>query len=249
MGGYIGWFITFLITTGIFMKLLDMDFFETLMCSCFIFVIQTWVATALMITVLGGLGIRGLPVGTFGMGGGGGGGGRIMLSGEVDRDEDDSLDAIRARDSDEYTIGMLHSGGVEAKPWIEEAPNRVLAGQTREKSLQIVRDFYAAGVTELRVYPHKNKKKNQEITEKLILVAPQDGGDGAKAARKRIMEKMKALAKHLGRTTPRDRGEKYWPIEMLTGDEARKEMDFAPDDDAPAAPAKPGAKTDDDDEN
>jgi hypothetical protein len=42
-GGYIGWCISYLATLGIFMKLLEMDFGEVLMCSSFIFVIRTWV--------------------------------------------------------------------------------------------------------------------------------------------------------------------------------------------------------------
>src|SRR5438093_1488421 len=69
-GGYIGWCISYLATLGIFMKLLDMDFGEVLMCSSFIFIIRTWVVTALLIALLHGFGIN-VPMGGGGFGFGG----------------------------------------------------------------------------------------------------------------------------------------------------------------------------------
>jgi hypothetical protein len=241
-GGYIGWCMSYLITLGIFMKLLDMDFGEVLMCSTFIFLLRTWAVTALLMLVMRGFGMGGLPIGGFG--GGGGGGGRITLAGEVDHDEDDSLDAIRARDSDEMTIRTLHGGGVDGKTWIEGGSNRVLAGQNHETSLQVIRDFFSAGATEVRVFPHKDAKHNQEAVVTMIVVPPDD-----KDTRARVFKQMKPLAKLLGRVTPRDRGEKYWPIEMLAGDDLKgaglgdDEFDSGSGSKSP----KPGKSDDDDD--
>jgi hypothetical protein len=220
VGGYIGWCISLIFTIVIFMKLLEMDFGEVLICSTFIFVIRTWVVYALLFALLHGFGISGLPMGG-GMGGmgGGGGGGRITLAGEVDHDEDDSLDAMRARESDDDAIRMLHSGGVEGKTWIDGGNGRMLAGMTHGESLNILSALYSAGAGEVRVYPHKDARKN-EVAISMIVIAPDDKG-----ARGRVFKELKTLAKKLGRVTPRDRGEKYWPVEMLTPDEKEKQLD------------------------
>jgi hypothetical protein len=218
-GGYIGWCISYLATLGIFMKLLDMDFGEVLMCSSFIFVIRTWVVYALLFAMMNGMGIGGLPVGGGGFGGGGGGSGRLTLAGEV-ADEDDSLDAIRARESDDWTIRMLHGGGVDGKTWIEGGNDRVLAGQSHGTSLQVIKDFYSAGATEVRVFPRKDAKQGGERTLSIIVIPPDD-----KDTRARIYKQMKPLAKLLGRVTPRDRGEKYWLVELLSPDQKEKELD------------------------
>jgi hypothetical protein len=215
-GGYIGWCMSYLITLGIFMKLLDMDFGEVLMCSTFIFLLRTWAVTALLMLVMRGFGMGGLPIGGGFGGGGGSGAGRITLAGDVDHDEDDSLDAIRARESDEMTIRTLHGGGVDGKTWIEGGSNRVLAGQDHGTSLQIIRDFFSAGATEVRVFPHKDAKRNQETALTMIVIPPDD-----KDTRARVFKQMKPLAKLLGRVTSRDRGEKYWPIEMLAGEDLK----------------------------
>src|SRR5947208_2340872 len=66
IGGYIGWFISFGLEVLIFMKLLDMDFFETIVCSTIIWVIQTWIGYAVMLALLSGLGISGLGGGGLG---------------------------------------------------------------------------------------------------------------------------------------------------------------------------------------
>jgi hypothetical protein len=222
-GGYIGWCVSYLATLGIFMKLLEMDFGEVLICSSFIFIIRTWVATALLIALLHGFGVNlsmgGGGFGGFG-GGGGGGGGRLTLAGDVDKDEDDSLDAIRARDADEFAIRMLHGGGVDGKTWIDAGNDHILAGQNHGTSAQIIHDFYSAGATEVRVYPHKNVKAGGELTYDMIVIPPDD-----KNARAQIFKQLKPLAKMLGRTTPRDRGEKYWLIELLSPDEKDKLLD------------------------
>ena len=152
--------------------------------------------------------------------GGGGGGGRLTLAGEEDKDEDDSLDAIRARESDEFTIRMLHGGGVDGKTWIDGGNDRILAGQNHGTSAQVIHDFYSAGATEVRVFPYKNAKAGGELTYEMIVIPPDD-----KDTRARIFKQMKPLAKMLRRTTPRDRGEKYWLIELLSPDEKEKAMD------------------------
>lgn len=221
-GGYFGWCISYIATLGIFMKLLEMDFGEVLMCSSFIFVIRTWVVYALLFALLHGFGIN-VPMGGgggFGFGGGGGGGGRLTLAGEVDNDEDDSLDAIRARDANDVAIRMLHGGGVDGKTWIDGGNDHILAGQNHGTSAQVIHDFYSAGATEVRVYPHKNAKSGGEQTYEMIVIPPDD-----KDTRARIFKQMKPLAKLLGRTTPRDRGEKYWLIELLSPDEKEKQFD------------------------
>jgi hypothetical protein len=214
------------------------------MCSSFIFVIRTWVVYALLFALMSGMGIGGLPVGGGGgFGGGGGGGGRITLAGEVDHDEDDSLDAIRARDADDWAIRMLHGGGVDGKTWIQAADNHVLAGQSHAKSLEVINDFYAAGATEVRVFTHKDSKTGGERALSMIVIPP-DGAD--KDARARVFKPMKPLAKLLGRVTPRDRGEKYWLIELLTPDQKEKELEaeFS----VPGKTGKPAPSDDDDDD-
>jgi hypothetical protein len=54
------------------------------------------------------------------------------------------------------------------------------------------------------------------------------------------MKEMKSMAKDLGRVAPRDRGEKYWPVKMLTDEEAEKEFS------EPALPGKSGVLPDED---
>ena len=251
IGGYIGWFISFGLEVLIFMKLLDMDFFETIVCSTIIWVIQTWIGYAVMLALLSGLGISGLGGGGLGgLGKAGGGGGRIMLSGEVDQDEEESLDNVRARESDEYTVGVLLSGGVQAKDWIEGNNARTLAGMNRAESVKLINDIYGAGCPEIRVYPKKNKEK-KEIVIHLIVSPPHDDQPGAKQVRQKLFENvLKPLAKKLGRTKPRDRGEKYINILLMTSEEEQKEIGNGSFDDkliVPKKPAKAGGKSEDED--
>jgi hypothetical protein len=206
-GGYAGWVLSYLITVTTFMKLLDMDYFETIVCSAVIFVIRTWIGYALLFAIMSG--IRTPGAGSFAdipdQGAG-----RITLAGDTWSEEEDepALDRAHAKRSDDYYIEQLHAGGVEAGAWIEGKDDRTLAGQSRDKSLDIVRGIYDAGAKEIRAYPVRRKGKPESANE-LIVIAPEDG-----AARARTFDRLKALAKQLDRTKARDRGEKYWPIRM-----------------------------------
>jgi hypothetical protein len=212
-----GWFISYAITLLIFMKLLEMDFGEVLICSSFIFVIRTWAVYGILFALLHGLGIS-LPAGAGGGMGMGGGGGRLDLAGVVD-DGDDALDAMHARESDDEAIRHLHGGGVDARTWFDANDRRTLAGQSRGDSMQVINGLYAAGAGEIRAFTTTDARDN-EIAYAFIVVPPAD-----KSARPRILGELKRLAKTLGRTTPRDRGEKYFPVELLTPDEKEKLFD------------------------
>ena len=221
LGGYIGWCISVGIAVFIFMKLLDFDFIETLFCASIIFVVRTWIVYALMIALFSSVLGPAFRGGFNPFGGGGGGGGRANLAGELHVDEDESLDGIRAKEIDEETLQMLVSpGGVNGKEWIEAAPNRTLAGQSRERSLEIMRAFDAAGVKEVRVWPRKDAKGNEMVN--LMIVCPLE----EKAARGRVVDQLKKLAKDLRRTAFRDRGEKYFLVRMMTAKE-ENELDAA----------------------
>jgi hypothetical protein len=135
-------------------------------------------------------------------------------------DDDPALDKMRARQADEYTIEVLHGGGVDGKKWIDEKPDRILSGQTRAKSVQIIHDFYDAGVREVRVYPLK--RGGVEQADDLIVVTNEDKTPEAAASRAKAWALMESLAKQLDRVKPRDRGMKYWPIQMLTDAEISK---------------------------
>jgi hypothetical protein len=214
-GSMLGWGISFAFTLIIFMKLLEMDFGEVLMCSSFIFVIRTWGVYAIRFALLSGFGVS-LPPGAMG---GGGGGGHLSLAGVVD-DGDDSLDTMDARASDDDAIRQLQGGGVDGKKWLDEDNARALAGQSRGDSVKIMNALYAAGATGVRVYTTRDARNN-EIAYSMIVVPP----EGDKSARGRIVGELKKLAKLLDRTTFRDRGEKYFPVEFLTPDEKDKLME------------------------
>jgi hypothetical protein len=222
LGGYIGWCLAVGIGFTIFMKLLEMDFIETLACTCIIFVVRTWIVYAIMAAVFGGILGPSFGRGPLGaLGGGGGGGGRINIAGEIHVDEDDSIDAIRARQHDEEALQILPgAGGTDGKQWIEGAPNRVLAKQSREKSLEIIRGFYAAGVHEVRVWPHKDAATGQESVN-LMIVCPNNDD---KASRPKVMDNLKKLARLLGRVTPRDRGERFFIVRMITREDELKSL-------------------------
>ena len=215
-GSMLGWGISLAITLIIFMKLLDMDFGEVLMCSTFIFVIRTWGVYAILFALLSGFGVS-LPAGS--MGGGSGGGGRISLAGVVD-DGDDSFDKMNARESDDDSIRRLHAGGLDGKKWLDEDNSRTLAGQSRGDSVKIMNALYAAGATEVRVYTTRDARNNQ-LAYSMIAIPPEDD----QAARGRVVGELKKLAKTLDRTTFRDRGEKYFPIELLSPEEKDKLME------------------------
>jgi len=245
LGGYIGGCLSLGITFLIFMKLLDMDFMETLTCACIIWVIRTWLIYLLLGAIISTGSLGSAFSGGMGMMGSAGAG-RIALSGEVDPDDDESLDAIHARDSDEMAIGILTAkGGVDGKQWIEGDPNRVLAKQPREKSLEIMRDFYQAGALEVRVSPSGKDDNGQEFATTLVVCPPQDN----KAARDRCIEQLKKLAKHLKRVPFRDRGEKYFIVRMIRGDEDIARMAPPPAMPGAAGPAGQGAKSADPDED
>jgi hypothetical protein len=245
IGGYVGWFVSYLITVAIFMKLLEMDFFETMICSSIIFVVRTWLGYAILFAILRGFNVD-LPGSDYTPGGA-----RVTIAGHVEDDEDESLDAMRARQSDELTTGMLQRGGVEAKEWVEAHPNRRLAGQTRDKSVQLIRDFYAYGAGHVRVYPIGSPNKKDEVARRLIVVPPFPDDAAKKDVRARVFKQMNALAKQLGRVqAPRDRGEKYWLVDMLTDKQAANHPDLKgsdedpgndpADNDEPATAPKPG---------
>ena len=107
-----------------------------------------------------------------------------------------------------------------------------IAGQSREKSQAILRGLYDAGATEVRVYPRK------QAVDSLVVVPPQGSKPEDVEKRMGIVGELKKLAKHLGRVPFKDRGEKYFPIEMI------KEK---PEAESPSAPG-PGDKDDGDDD-
>jgi hypothetical protein len=236
MGGYLGWIITYASTVAIFMALLEMDYFEVVVCSMIIFVFR-WIGLILMLVLLGNMGVRNLPSG----GGFGSGGGRITLAGDVDDDADESVDGPRASASDLAVGDELLSGGIEGKIWMEKFPAGILAGKTHDQSVQLLNKLYSAGTLEIRVYPYKNPK-GMDAVNRMIVVPPRTDAAGAKYVRLRVMKEMKTLAKDLGRTAPRDRGEKYWPVKMLSPEEEDKEFESG-------LQSKPGKTPDVDNDN
>jgi hypothetical protein len=220
-GGYLGWIVTYASTVAIFMSLLEMDYFEVVVCSAIIFVFR-WIGLILMLILLSHLGVQGLPASGFSSGGG-----RIMLSGDVDEDLDESLDGPLARQSDAAMSNLLLQGGIEAKIWMEKSPQGILAGKNHDQSVQILQNLYGAGTLEIRVYPYTSLQ-GIDAVNRLIVVPPRPDAPGAKEIRARVMKQMKSLAQNLGRTTPRDRGEKYWPVKMMTPEQEEKEFSVSP---------------------
>lgn len=219
-GGYVGWIVTYISTVAIFMSLLEMDYFEVVVCSMIISVFR-WIGLILMLVLMSNMGVSNLPSGG---GFGGGGGGRVTLAGTTDEDDDESLDGVHARESDAAISDLLLSGGIEGKIWMEKFPAGVLAGKTHDQSVQLLNKLYSVGTVEIRVYPYKNPK-GMDAVNKMIVVPPRTDAAGAKEVRLRVMKEMKTLAKDLGRTAPRDRGEKYWPVKMLSPEEEDKEFE------------------------
>jgi hypothetical protein len=257
VGGYIGWFLSFAATVIIFMKLLEMDYFETIVCSTVIWLIETWAGYAILIAIFSNAG-AGSPLASLAAGGplgglgGGGGSGQYTLAGdEYDADHDaPELDKVRANEANADINYMLEGKGYDGKTWITEKEDRILTGMTRARSVELINSFYDAGCTEVRVYPTKRNGVEQ-VTE-MIVLAP--GGDTPELAarRARVFALLPPLANQLGRVKPRDRGEKGWQVQMLTNKE-RKKIEAEPDAAAEAAeaarPKKPGAKDEDDEDD
>ena len=63
--------------------------------------------------------------------------------------------------------------------------------------------------------------RNNQLAYSMIAIPPEDD----QAARGRVVGELKKLAKTLDRTTFRDRGEKYFPIELLSPEEKDKLME------------------------
>lgn len=127
--GFTGWALSLIMYYALFSYLFDLDGGETLLLTCIIWTIRTWIgmfiAAALLSAMMSGFsGFGGL--------GGGIGSGKAKLN--VDVVAEEQLEFGNAK---------------EAKAWLDESANRIFDHYGRGEAVQIVDELYAAGAVKV----------------------------------------------------------------------------------------------------
>jgi len=206
MTGFVGFFISYVLTFSLFMWLLEMDYFESVMCAVIIWAIRTWV----------GFAILGLIFSGNGNGIGGGAGTVIGLGGGSGADEivDIEVNGYTAAQTDKLARdSMKNEKNAEARFWIGQNETARLHKQTRTQTVRTVEDLYAMGAKEVRVTAIKEDGE----APNLIITLPED-----LAKRKKLLAWQAAIDTRCGRETQREARQKYLLV-YLTSDEGEDE--------------------------
>jgi hypothetical protein len=232
-GNMLAWVISFTLSLVIFMKLMDMDYFETCVCAVIIWLIRTWVGYAILGLIFSGAGSK-----VGGALASAAGGGSALSATTGDEDEDGvgapSAKATPAEKYDKRAQGLLHARRKpDAKAWVAD-PSHTFAKRTHDQSVKIVDDLTAMGAS-FMVVPDptegRGKNKGKEIGRSLVFVLPSD-----KDARRKIFDYHPSLGKTFGNKEPKDEGQQYMSIEF---------SNWFFDEDDENAPTPPGADEDD----
>jgi hypothetical protein len=239
-GGFLlAWFVSFGLSLLIFMKLMDLDYFETMICTVIIWLVRTWVGYAVL-----GMIFHGMSSGGGGAGGSGGtlmaaaGGTQAVAAAAADQSEPEEKVDPAARYDDHARMLMSARRKPDAKAWVGD-PNHAFANRKHDESVRIVDDLIKLG-GQFMVVPDpvegKGADKGKETGHYLVFFLP-----GEKEARQKIFDYYPTLGKVYGLKNVKDEGQQYMSIQFARS--------FFDDVDEGAGPAAPGGDDDDDDEN
>ena len=232
-GSMLAWVISFTLSLVIFMKLMDMDYFETCVCAVIIWLVRTWVGYAILGLIFSGAGAK--VGGTLAAAAGGGGALSATAGDEGDEDGGPAEKAAPAAKYDKRAQSLLHARRKpDAKTWVAD-PAHAFAKRTHDQSVKIVDDLTAMGAS-FMVVPDpqegRGKNKGKQIGRSLVFLLPSD-----KDARRKIFDYYPTLGKTFGNKEPKDEGQQYMSVEFSG-------WFFDEDDDEDAA-TPPGADEDD----
>jgi hypothetical protein len=233
-GGFLlAWFISFGLSLAIFMKLMDLDYFETMICTVIIWLVRTWVGYAIL----------GMIFHSMSSGGGGGtllaaAGGTQAVAAAAEDQQAQPEEKVEPGARYDRHARMLMSARrkPDAKAWVAD-PNHALASRKHDESVKIVDDLTKLGAQFMVVpdpVPGKGADKDKETGNYLVFFLPTE-----KDARQKIFEYYPTLGKVYGLKNVKDEGQQYMSIHF-----ARSFFDDFEDD---AGKAAPGG--DDEDEN
>jgi hypothetical protein len=227
-GMYIAWVVSFILSLIIFINLMDMDYFETCICTTIVWVIRTWVGYAILGMIFhsggGGSGASGTLLAAAG------GTSSIAASAAASSaDEDAGEKAPPAEKYDRHARMLMHADRKpDAKTWAAD-PNHAFAKRTHDQTVQIVDALANVGATYMIVpdpTPGKGADKDKETADAVVFLLPSD-----KAARAKVFEYYATLGKTYGMKSPKDEGQQYMSIEFDGYDEELFKRNAADDDD------------------
>jgi hypothetical protein len=216
-GLYISWVISFILSLIIFMNLMDMDYFETCVCTVIIWVIRTWVGYAILGLIFSGASGSGLGGAMAAAAGGTG----AVAAAAADEDERAATEAAeRANPGEKYDrrarMLMATDRKPDAKAWAAD-PNHTFEKRTHDQTVQIVDALTNMGATFMVVpgpTPGRGADKGKETADALVFLLPSD-----KASRQKIFEYYPTLGKTYGVRAAKDEGQQYMTIEFTGWDE------------------------------
>jgi hypothetical protein len=224
-GSYAAWVISWVLSLAIFMKLMDLDYFETCICTTIIWVVRTWVAYAILALIFSGGAT------------GGAGGALLAAAGGADAiaaaaaDADAEAKQQAAPPSEKYdrrAQGLMRTDiKRDAKAWAAD-PNHAFANRTHDQTVQIVDAFAGMGASFMLVpgpTPGKGADKEKETADALVFLLPSD-----KESRRKVFEYYPTLGKTYGQKSPKDEGQQYMSVEFAGYDADLFKRDAADDD-------------------
>ncbi|HSI33500.1 MAG: hypothetical protein ACAI43_23190 [Phycisphaerae bacterium] len=205
VAGFVGWFISYVLTLALFVWQLEMDLFESMMCSCLIWVIRTWVGYALVAAIFSLGGVPGGKVGALAMGGNGPGAQTVTaydeeVNGWTPRDIDDLVGKQMARTGDDAVP--------EARAWLAAKADNHFHKRDNAQSRDVVAKLYAMGAARLLITDVWDATESRQI---LVELPPAKD----KARRKQVLDWVAALDKSNMRTPHVECGQKY--LQVLLG--------------------------------
>jgi hypothetical protein len=209
-----------------FIKLMDMDYFEGFLCAAIVWIVGKWVGMAILAMIFSGMMSAGGGGGGFaGGGGGGGGGGRSPGGGlfassgggasSLADDGDDEGSAKKSPgakydDRAEELLSGTHKA--DAKEWVEKG-NNAFSGRTHDQSRRIVATLLSMGGQFMVVVEPVKKGEEKEVGPVLVFLLPTD-----KPSRKKIFDFYPSLGKTYGISGPKDEGQGYMSVEFVDED-------------------------------
>jgi len=200
-GGFVAWGVSLGVTLGLFMWMLDMDFYETCICSVLIWLVRNWLAYAILFLFMGSM-----MSGNSGGGGLASGGGRSSSGflGSNAGPPPPSPSKLRA-EFDNHASTLLATGNFDARDWLKQNATAVIHGLNHDQSVEMVNTLYTMNAKDVRSVNHAA----QGFTANGIVVTLPTNAD----AREKIFDWYDGLENTLD-DSQSDVGQKYLSIEL-----------------------------------
>jgi hypothetical protein len=209
-GDYVGWLASLLLTYGMFMGLLGLDFTETILCSVIIWLVRTWIGFMLTIAILKGFG---LFIGT-----------QIPSSPPRKSTQPPPRQVQNTKQLESDAAAALASPtAMEAKAWLAagaEGHPHVIRLTDERSPLETVEKLYSLGATSIAV-TRVDIGAQRDSADQFVITLPAD-----KSARQKIFTWYRLLSEAYDLIEIKDEGQKNLmvdysknrPIDLRTDD-------------------------------